>query len=43
MPPTTSDSTVPESAAHQRYVPDADALDGRVIAVTGAGEGIGRA
>jgi NAD(P)-dependent dehydrogenase (short-subunit alcohol dehydrogenase family) len=43
MQPTTSDSTAPESAAHQQYVPAADALAGRVIAVTGAGEGIGRA
>jgi len=43
MHPTTSDSTAPESAAHQRYVAASDALAGRVIAVTGAGAGIGRA
>jgi NAD(P)-dependent dehydrogenase (short-subunit alcohol dehydrogenase family) len=33
----------PELAEHQRYQAPADALSGRVIAVTGAGDGIGRA
>jgi NAD(P)-dependent dehydrogenase (short-subunit alcohol dehydrogenase family) len=41
-------TTLPETSAaefseHRRYVPAPDALSGRVIALTGAGEGIGRA
>ena len=37
--------TQPETTAapHQRFEPAADALRGRVIAITGAGDGIGRA
>jgi NAD(P)-dependent dehydrogenase (short-subunit alcohol dehydrogenase family) len=43
MPPSLPDETPPAVAAHQHYVPAPEALAGRVIAVTGAGEGIGRA
>jgi NAD(P)-dependent dehydrogenase (short-subunit alcohol dehydrogenase family) len=37
------DTNEPELTAHQRYVPAPDALAGRVIALTGAGAGLGRA
>lgn len=35
--------TSPPGPVHQRFEPAGDALHGRVIAITGAGEGIGRA
>jgi len=44
-PPESGAAPAPaqQQPAHQRFEPAADALRGRVIAITGAGEGIGRA
>jgi NAD(P)-dependent dehydrogenase (short-subunit alcohol dehydrogenase family) len=43
MPQTVPDEAGVKLAPHQQYTPAPDALAGRVIALTGAGEGIGRA
>jgi NAD(P)-dependent dehydrogenase (short-subunit alcohol dehydrogenase family) len=43
LPSTPAAAFDPALADHQRYAPGPDALSGRVIALSGAGDGIGRA
>jgi len=43
MNDTQADRSHPPRPPHQGFEPSVDALQGRVIAITGAGEGIGRA